>query len=1021
MCPFEFHLPQLILECMAVTDHVYLSPPWSTRDSEPYLICRIMEFLEPRGNSYNKARVAYYLRQRDISARARSDGRQVVATMHCDVCPVQFLRKKCYVKHRDELKGGEWEAWKKTEDRFWFSQLYDRYIHRAFDVVPTSRIKNAPPEVLSHLQQSYTFVFVEPPRSSDLLLPSQSCVQCRKWAITAESVCCSLCERAFHLACLDPPMLRKPASGYVWACTGCTKGAGTGDGLRDRVKAKDSGTRKGKVKGSGLEDVGQLKLTNGWPFRYFGEHCDPYSVLVPHDSPHPRASTRFGPKFQAIVPEWSGEPQPVTTSTLGKRQRNENEDDGILCRGTDETSTLLYAGNESNNSRLPDMDHLIALQSYKHVGVALVNKAVQMVQQGSSGPEIITALEKLSVRNNDFSWPEQDLKVFDDAVKAHGDDLGKVVRKMGGKKPGWEVTRYWYVRHGHKYQGDSPSLLEEKKLAAAANDISTTNAAVEEESMCGSPPPEIARGRCLVCETRQSERWYRCPEHIGMKTGGKGENRWMCETCGLHWRCYGNVQPPPPVLPLVAEPALVKKSRASTGRSKNAELKAAPTLTKTREPPPPLPPKVTKQPTPPPPSPKPLPPKPCLICKRLDPKASLYVCTNCGMSVHAGCYGIDDEKDSQEWKCELCGVKEAPVENPSCALCPPMEVTLEDTLSALDCLKPTEWDGFVHLICALWHPQVVFRQTKLMKVAEGCMSVKNRDTICTVCEQSGRGATIACDECSTHAHVGCAWAAGSFRFAFTMKPVKVVRKKKTGIEVSFRGDKGALTPIMLCKSHNAKSKPGRPLHEISTRDQLTKMTALQTYAQHYKQADPSGETFPLLRRSRRVQELVQPALLTVLAPPQMEAEQSAPPTKRRKSATASTSKSTRSRSNSKAPPPTKNIRTKRKTPTRSRRSTVDVVKKEESPPLSMHYQAPPPLSLYPPQHEALWPNRHYYPDPGMGTYYPPPSAVPAVWLAGSYSHARPERPHGASQHQSGTSTKGSPLRSPMQLPPIQEY
>jgi hypothetical protein len=56
-------------------DHVYVSPPYSSRDGEPYLIARIMELPDPVEGEQARARVAYYFRTRDITARWISDFR----------------------------------------------------------------------------------------------------------------------------------------------------------------------------------------------------------------------------------------------------------------------------------------------------------------------------------------------------------------------------------------------------------------------------------------------------------------------------------------------------------------------------------------------------------------------------------------------------------------------------------------------------------------------------------------------------------------------------------------------------------------------------------------------------------------------------------------------------------------------------------------------------------------------------------------------------------------------------------
>lgn len=122
------------------------------------MIGRVQEIL-----SNDKMRIAFYLRPRDIGSRIAQHGRRILASMHADVVPVTNIRGKCLVMHRDHLPGGDQEAYRRRPDAFYYNQvsldlrrrcvpfvnallrvqLYDRYLHRYFDVVPTERVRNA--------------------------------------------------------------------------------------------------------------------------------------------------------------------------------------------------------------------------------------------------------------------------------------------------------------------------------------------------------------------------------------------------------------------------------------------------------------------------------------------------------------------------------------------------------------------------------------------------------------------------------------------------------------------------------------------------------------------------------------------------------------------------------------------------------------------------------------------------------------------------------------------------------------
>ena len=160
----------------AFAAHVMVSVPWSRREGEPYLIARVMEVLPamPATETGIRVRVAYYLRPRDISNRYIADHRLVVATMHTDVVPAEYVRGVCTVRHKESIT--DTDAYKRERDAFYWHQvshpeprlrgemgrpvsgaglaadsraghplqLYDRYLHRYFDAVSTDKIQNAP-------------------------------------------------------------------------------------------------------------------------------------------------------------------------------------------------------------------------------------------------------------------------------------------------------------------------------------------------------------------------------------------------------------------------------------------------------------------------------------------------------------------------------------------------------------------------------------------------------------------------------------------------------------------------------------------------------------------------------------------------------------------------------------------------------------------------------------------------------------------------------------------------------------
>lgn len=141
-----------------------------------------MEFLPTKTNSNGPVecvRVNWLYRPRDIQ-RNTGDMRLVFASMHSDTCPLSSLRGKCRILHRSEVDN--LEEYKKAKDSFYFEKMYDRYIMRYYDVVPTKEVINVPPHVKKVLDERWKFVLVEMGRRGELTRASKSCKRCTGFA-----------------------------------------------------------------------------------------------------------------------------------------------------------------------------------------------------------------------------------------------------------------------------------------------------------------------------------------------------------------------------------------------------------------------------------------------------------------------------------------------------------------------------------------------------------------------------------------------------------------------------------------------------------------------------------------------------------------------------------------------------------------------------------------------------------------------------------------------------------------------
>lgn len=123
-------------------------------------------------------RINWFYRPKDIG-RKTTDTRLVFATMHSDVSPLTALRGKCCIRHRVDIT--DLDAFRKTPDSFWYEKLYDRYIQKNYDLLPTSTIVNVPDKVKKVLGERWKFVLVEQGRGKELTSAVKLCKRCTSY------------------------------------------------------------------------------------------------------------------------------------------------------------------------------------------------------------------------------------------------------------------------------------------------------------------------------------------------------------------------------------------------------------------------------------------------------------------------------------------------------------------------------------------------------------------------------------------------------------------------------------------------------------------------------------------------------------------------------------------------------------------------------------------------------------------------------------------------------------------------
>ena len=191
-----------------------------------------------------------------------------------------------------------------------------------------------------------------------------------------DSVDCAVCKNTYHMACIRPPLLKKPARGFAWACAACSRAQelrlearhtpnltdttthGEDEVMEeeeDDAMVRDSGSRASSTAPESTlhpsATAEQIAQANLWPYRYLGVHCRVEDALDYDDRIYPRASSRLGPRHQANVNVWHGQPvELVKPSEIKKKyiKSASHKKDGKLSR---ETIALLEADKESKLKR----------------------------------------------------------------------------------------------------------------------------------------------------------------------------------------------------------------------------------------------------------------------------------------------------------------------------------------------------------------------------------------------------------------------------------------------------------------------------------------------------------------------------------------------------------------------------------------------------------------------------------------------------------------------------------------------
>ena len=270
---------------------------------------------------------------------------------------------------------------------------------------------------------------------------------------------------------------------------------------------------------------------------------------------------------------------------------------------------------------------------------------------------------------------------------------------------------------------------------------------------------------------------------------------------------------------------------------------------------------------------------PCAVCYEMGPTSDqLLACKHCRLTVHRNCYGITEGRPINKWSCDTCSNDKAPQISTSydCVLCPvtyneqelmeppkvshkkksdrdrekerlEREMVLEATeqyhrrqddngrpRNPREPFKKTAGNRWVHVTCAIWHPEIKFSNAPALEAAEGFQSIPavRYEQICKLCK-TNTGACTSCHQCGANFHVACAIQDG-YQLGFDVTPVKGSRKDVVST-VTMGSETGNVTAVIYCREHTAKSI----VHPISEMIENSPLNALQLFARTYKQADLS--------------------------------------------------------------------------------------------------------------------------------------------------------------------------------------
>ncbi|KAI4661551.1 uncharacterized protein J4E78_004340 [Alternaria triticimaculans] len=845
-------------QILSVNDQVYLvcEPP-----GEPYYLCRVMEFIHVDNDPKKRIesmRVNWFYRPRDVQ-RYNNDTRLVYATMHSDLCPLASLRGKCQILHRSEI--GDLDEYRKTKDSFWFNQVFDRFIHRWYDVIPVSSVINVPDKVKKALDERWKYICLETSRVKELTSAVKSCKRCVGYCAAAQEKKLEARLGTTHEDAEEEEVIdeeEEEASGDTNADTPDP------DSQVDTHPATQA----------------EIALAKMWPMRYLGIHCRVEDALQYDDRAiYPRASSRLGPRHQANVNVWHGHPvelvkpaeikkryvkaagnkkegklskETVAAIEADKAEKAKrpkwvmDEPPGYVRRGEDLpnkdskcTAELMFkmpplgvhstrgednAPNVTEDQVKAYMDRARALAK-SHVGVEPYNtnfldRCLTLFTKYQYDADVALKHVKKIDKRKDLKEPEltkEEEKKWNEGVAKYGSEI-RLVRQHTSKTMFYgDAVRYYYMwkktPKGREIWGSYSSRKgRSKKVEPDTQSRLVDDVADAADDSAFDSAKAIQRKRlfqCKFCTVRHSRQWRRAP---GVTPGqmippdGRSKDKTgfliaLCLRCANLWRKYAvtwenvdeiakkvaqgggkawkrrideellrevyaaqsdpssknptpeYVEMPAAIAQPIAEPPKKKqKTAAITNGDSGTTTPVNEPVSKKKE-------KEKAAPAPKAPTPPPVPAPPKL--KPLPCAANKWYCDPCKNDKKESVSYQESEQEFYEQP-KITHKKRTDRDRERERLEKELIDRAKDEyrlrqqekgrpLVPREPLKRTADNNWVHVYCAIWHPEIKFSSATRLDMVEGIGAPTLRDAVPTVTMNGETGTLIAAIWCKDHA------------------------------------------------------------------------------------------------------------------------------------------------------------------------------------------------------------------------------------------------------------------------------